>query len=131
MKENYALLIDRIKSAFIDSVVIVGFMYNTASEILSLFDNVPNFVKIIIFVFIFLVYEPLLVSLFGQSIGHSYAKVRVVKDDEIEKKITFPMAIIRFLCKAFLGWLSLLTVSGNKKKKAIHDLIANSIVIKE
>lgn len=130
MKENYALLIDRIKSAVIDSIVIIGFMY-AATEILTLFNDVPNFVRIILFVFIFIIYEPLLVSLFGQSIGHSFAKIRVMKDDETKKKISFPIAIIRFICKVLLGWISLLTVSGNIKKKAIHDLIANSVVVKE
>ena len=130
MKGNYALLIDRIKSAVIDSIVIIGFMY-AFTEILSLFDTVPNYVRIILFAFVFLIYEPLLVSLFGQSIGHSYIKIKVVRDTESQKNISFPVAVIRFLCKAFLGWLSLLTVTGNKKKKAIHDLIANSIVIKQ
>jgi uncharacterized RDD family membrane protein YckC len=130
MKENYALLTDRIKSAVIDSIVIIGFMY-AVTEILALFNTVPNFVRIILFVFIFILYEPLLVSLFGQSIGHSFAKIRVVKDDRTKKKISFPIAIIRFICKVLLGWISLLTVSVNTKKKAIHDLVANSIVIKE
>ena len=130
MKGNYALLIDRIKSAVIDSIVIIGFMY-AFTEILSLFDTVPNYVRIILFAFVFLIYEPLLVSLFGQSIGHSYIKIKVVRDTESQKNISFPVAVIRFLCKVFLGWLSLLTVTGNKKKKAIHDLIANSIVIKQ
>ena len=69
-------------------------------------------------------------SFFGQSIGHSYLKIKVVTDDVSQKNISFPIAIIRFLCKAFLGWLSFLTVATSKKKKAIHDAIANSVIIK-
>jgi len=130
MKGTYALLIDRIKSAVIDAIVIIGFMY-AFTEILSLFDAVPNYVRMLLFAFIFLIYEPLFVSLFGQSIGHSYVKIKVVRDDQSQKNISFPVAVLRFLCKTLLGWLSLLTVSGNKKKKAIHDLIANSVVVKQ
>ena len=129
MAQNYATLIDRIKSAVIDSIVIIGFMY-VSTEILLFFDDVPNYIRIVIAVFIFLLYEPIFVSLFGQSIGHSYLKIKVVKDDTSQKNISFPIAIFRFLCKAFLGWLSFLTVSTSEKKKAIHDLIANSIVVK-
>ena len=71
----------------------IGFMYSF-TEILSLFDTVPNYVRIILFLFIFLIYEPLLVSLFGQSIGHSYIKIKVVRDDESQKNISFPKSKI-------------------------------------
>jgi hypothetical protein len=39
------------------------------------------------------------------------------------------MALIRFLVKGLLGWLSFLTVTGSTRKRAIHDLLGGSIVM--
>jgi uncharacterized RDD family membrane protein YckC len=41
----------------------------------------------------------------------------------------FPVALIRFTAKVFLGSISLLTITGNSKNRAIHDSIAGSVVI--
>lgn len=55
--------------------------------------------------------------------------LRVKNESNEEKNILFHKAILRYLVKSSLGWISLLTVSGNKKKKAIHDKVAGSVVI--
>ena len=87
--------------------------------------------KIIVSILIFLLYDPLFTSFNGGTIGHTIAKISVRKDNEADKYISLPLAILRFIFKALLGWLSLLTISGNENKKAIHDLIAKSIVIRK
>lgn len=130
MNPAYANLLDRVKAAVVDSIIIIAMMF-AATEILALFDNVPNFVRIVIFIFIFILYEPLFISLYGATIGHSKIGVSVRKDSDITKKVSFPVAVIRFLVKAFLGTFSLFTVTGNDKRKAIHDYVANSVVIKD
>ena len=130
MEDRYALLPDRIKAVVIDSVLVTIAMY-AVSEILSGFDNVPNYVRIVIAVFLLFLYDPIFVSLYGGTIGHSYSKIRVKRDSDSTRNISFPMAIVRFLIKATLGWLSLLTVTSAEKRKAIHDLAAKSMVLKE
>ena len=130
MKPIYANLLDRVKAAVVDSIVIIAMMF-AASEVLAIFDTVPDFVRIVLFVFIFILYEPLLVSIYGATIGHSKIGISVRKDSDITKNISFFSAIIRFLAKAFLGMFSLFSVTANDKRKAIHDFIANSVVIKE
>lgn len=130
MKIKHALLPDRVKALVIDSIVIVGLMF-AASEVLTFFDEVSIYIKVIIFVFAFIIYEPLFVSMYGQTIGHSYSKIKVVKDDNsFKNKISFPAALIRYFMKAVLGWISLLTVSTNEKKQALHDLMIGTIVLK-
>lgn len=130
MNPAYANLLDRVKAAVVDSIIIIAMMF-AATEILALFDNVPNFVRIVIFIFIFILYEPLFISIYGATIGHSKIGITVRKSNDITKKVSFFTAIIRFLAKALLGTFSLFTVTGNDKRKAIHDYIANSVVIKE
>jgi|GEM_PF-4841316 len=63
MEYTYAMLPDRVKAAVVDGVILVAGMYAT-SEILALFDEVPNWIRIIAFVLLFIVYDPLFTSFF-------------------------------------------------------------------
>lgn len=130
MEKTYAILPYRIKAAFIDAVVMIAFMYGI-SELFGLFDQVPNVARVVAAIFIFLLYDPLFTSIYGGTIGHSFAKIEVKRQEDNTKNISFPAAILRFLCKAFLGWISLLTVTGNDKKQALHDLLVKSVVLEE
>lgn len=128
MSKTYAILPDRIKAVVIDSVIVVAAMYGV-SEAFTLFEDVPDAVRIVSFVFVFILYDPLFTSLNGGTIGHTFSNIGVRQQNNLDKKIAFPSAVLRFLVKSFLGWLSLLTVTSNDKKKAIHDLVVNSVVI--
>tara|TARA_R110002051_G_scaffold318251_1_gene400405 strand:+ start:864 stop:1265 length:402 start_codon:yes stop_codon:yes gene_type:complete len=130
MSISYALLPDRVKAAFIDSVILVAMMYGF-SELFDLFENVPQSYRFTAFILVFLLYDPLLTSIYGGTIGHSYSNILVKNENEPSKNISFPIAVLRFVVKLFLGWLSLLTVTSNEKRKAIHDFVAKSIVIME
>ena len=126
--ENYPNVTDRVKAVMADSVVIIIFMF-IITYIFSAFENVPDNARIIAFIFIFFLYDPIFTSSFGGTIGHMMFGLRVKRDKNPSKNILFPLAIIRFFVKAFLGWISLLTVSGNKKRKAIHDSLVGSVVV--
>ncbi|MEZ4817578.1 MAG: RDD family protein [Flavobacteriaceae bacterium] len=128
MKKEYARLFDRVKATFIDAIVLIAMMY-AATEIFSLFDIIPNYVRIIVSVFIFILYDPLFTTFYGGTIGHSYSGIGVRRDDDSDKNISLPSAIVRFIIKLLLGWISLLTVTGNEKRKAIHDFIVKSVVL--
>lgn len=125
---KHAGVFPRVKAAIIDAILILMIIY-TATLVLDGFETISGNTKGILYALIFVLYEPLFVCFFGASLGHIFCNLRVQKDDENGKNISLPFAIIRFLIKTFLGWISLLTISGNTKKKAIHDLIANSVVV--
>ena len=127
-EENYAGVADRVKAVVTDSIVIVIFMI-IVTYTFSIFENVPDNARIIAFVFIFFLYDPIFTSVFGGTIGHMMFGIRVKREKNQQKNILFPLAIIRFSVKALLGWISLLTVSGNKKRKAIHDSLVGSVVV--
>lgn len=130
MSIQYALLPDRVKAAVIDSIILIAMMYGF-SELFALFENVPQSFRITAFILVFLLYDPLLTSIYDGTIGHSYSNILVKNEDEPSKNISFPLAVLRFAVKLLLGWISLLTVTSNEKRKAIHDFVAKSIVIKE
>ena len=127
-KKDYPVLLDRFKAVFADSLILVILM-KIITDIFSLFDNVPDISRAIAFIFIFFLYDPLFISIFGGTIGHRINGIRVKKETDTSKNISFPMAVIRFIIKTSLGWVSMLTVPSNEKKKAIHDNLVNSIVI--
>lgn len=126
--EKYPGLLDRVKAIVTDAVVIILFML-AATYVFSLFENVPDNAKIIAFVFIFILYDPIFTSSFGGTLGHMMVGIRVKRENNEKKNILFPLAIVRFIVKAFLGWISLLTVTGNVKSRAIHDYLVGSVVV--
>ncbi|WP_163324460.1 RDD family protein [Draconibacterium mangrovi] len=126
--QNYPGVFVRVKAVITDSVILLIFMLGIVA-LFDRFENVPDFARIAAFVFIFLLYDPLFTSIFGGTIGHFLFGIRVKRANNPEKNILFPLAVIRYIIKALLGWLSLITVSGNKKAKAIHDIVVQSIVI--
>lgn len=128
MDAVYASLQSRIKAAVIDGIVIIAIMYSV-TEILNYFSDVPSSVRMYLFIFFFILYEPILVYLFGSTAGHYYSDIKVKRANNLSKNIIFPLALIRFILKFLLGWLSLLTVTGTEKRQAIHDGVVNSVVI--
>jgi uncharacterized RDD family membrane protein YckC len=125
---KYGTLINRVKAILFDLVILIG-LGVSVSMLLAKFEHVPDYIRIVAFVLIFFLYDPLCTSLLGGTAGHFLMGLRVRRNNDETKKIIFPAALVRFLVKAMLGWISLLTVSGNKKKRAIHDSVAGSVVI--
>lgn len=128
MEKKYAKVFARVKAAVIDGIVLIVLMYS-ATAIFNLFDDVPNYLRLTVFISVFVLYEPILVSFFGASIGHFFCDIMVKRDGDNDKNIQLPIAIIRFIFKLFLGWVSLLTVNSNEKGKAIHDFVGGSVVL--
>ncbi len=125
---NYPPIFLRVKAAIIDGILIMMLMYS-ATVIFTMFDSVNDIVKMVVFIFIFVLYEPLLVSFLGASLGHLFCDLKVERDNGSNKNLTFPVAILRFFTKSLLGWISLFSVSSDSKKRAIHDMMAKSVVI--
>ncbi|WP_282042161.1 RDD family protein [Winogradskyella flava] len=128
MINDYPSLQLRIKAAVTDFIILVFAMYCT-SELLNCFDNVPTSLRIYLFVFYFVLYEPLLVSCFGNTLGHYFSDIKVKQELNNEKNMSFPLALLRFTIKSLLGWLSLLTITSSEKRQAIHDSLVKSVVI--
>lgn len=118
----------RVKALFIDTVVMILFMM-LFTALFAQFEKVADEARIIAIVFIVLLYDPLFTGFTGATIGHRLFGLRVRNEQELTKNINFFKAIVRFLIKAFLGWISLLTVQGNEKRKAMHDMAVGSVVV--
>jgi uncharacterized RDD family membrane protein YckC len=127
-QENYPGVFDRIKAIVVDWIVQLIFMF-IGYFLFSQFDNVPDYVPMLVMIFIFLLYDPIFTSTFGGTLGHMFVGIRVKSESNVNKNISFPIALVRYIAKAFLGIISLFTVFGNKKRKAIHDFLVGSVVV--
>ncbi len=125
---QFPSLLVRIKALFVDFVFIL-ILFSLASVIIRNTGAVPTWVRVMIFVFAFYLYDPLLITLFGGTIGHHMMKVGIRKVNHPDRKINLLQASIRFVIKYLLGWISFVTITGNKKRRAIHDIASGSIVL--
>jgi hypothetical protein len=78
-------------------------MYCT-SELLNSYENVSSSLRMWLFILYFILYEPLMVSIFGHTLGHYYSDIKVRQANNLDRKINFPLALVRFIIKLLLGW---------------------------
>ena len=74
-----------------------------------------------------LLYEPVLVSYTGGTLGHYFTNLRVV-DARDGGNISFPKACARVAIKGMLGLYSFVTLAATRRNQAVHDLLTRSTV---
>jgi len=123
----YPSLVRRFASTLID----VFFLLSIPLIISSLgFDLafIPKYGKVIIFI-LFYIYEPICNAL-GCTLGQYLLKIRVRKMHKLDKRLNIFQALLRHLVKIGLGAVSFFTITGNDERRAIHDELSKSVVIK-
>jgi len=125
---EFPSLVSRIQALFFDVLILIG-GFILAAFIINLFDDAPGWTRALVFISMAFVYDPFMVSIYGGTIGHRMMKIRVKSYRNPERNIWFAEAFFRFFIKAILGWLSFITFTANKRKRAIHDMASGSIVI--
>jgi hypothetical protein len=76
---------------------------------------------------VLVLYEPVLVSLTGGTLGHYVTNLRVV-DERDQGNVSFLKAVARFVVKGLLGWYSFIVMTATRRNQAIHDLLTRSTV---
>jgi uncharacterized RDD family membrane protein YckC len=125
---EFPSLLKRIQALLIDALIII-LVFFVASNLFEIIGGAPEWLRGTILVFMLFLYEPVMVSALGGSIGHRAISFRVKRIKNPDKNIIFFLALIRFIIKGLLGWLSFITVTKNKRMRAIHDIASGSIVI--
>jgi uncharacterized RDD family membrane protein YckC len=121
----------RIKSMFIDVLVTVLLMY-IATLVLETLKADSNNTHSLAFVLVFL-YEPICTTL-NRTLGQAIMGIRVrnynaLSENGIYKNINFPFSLFRFIVKTLLGWVSFVTIHSDPDSRAIHDKMANSVMV--
>jgi uncharacterized RDD family membrane protein YckC len=124
----YPSLSNRIQSAFIDAVLIIVLMF-IATTVLDKFENAPDWIRIVLFFGLWAVYEPLCTTL-GCTLGNYMKGIRVRRYTNESKRINFFAAFVRYCIKMLLGWISFLSIHFNPERRAIHDYVVGSVMVK-
>ena len=126
--QAYPGILSRTKAAITDYLLIMVMMliFSYFFELLEIVSSTP---KIVAFLFIFFLYDPLLSATVGGTVGHQLMGLHISKVTDESKNISFPFAVIRFALKVALGWISLLLILSDNKGRAIHDMAVGSVVV--
>jgi len=132
MEIKYPSLIKRIQSILIDTLLMVVLIFLAAwvMDNMKIGEEQEGLVKAITFVCIWGVYEPVCMIL-GSTLGNYLIGIRARKHSDTNKRINIFQAYVRFIVKILLGWISFLTIGMNKERRAIHDLVAGTVMIEK
>lgn len=124
---KYARFSRRLRGIAIDFMLFTVAM--VAALQVAIVLNSDDLARVIGFGFIagFFLYEPLLVSFAGGTIGHYLSNLRVV-DDRTNGNVSLPKAVARVIIKAALSWYSFITMAAARRHQAVHDLLTRSTV---
>jgi RDD family len=123
----YARFTRRIQGLMIDNMIlIVGFIIAVFLATSTGFNGASRAIGLAAFAAL-LLYEPVLVSTKGGTIGHSLRNLRVV-DDRTGGNIGFVAAFVRFVAKVVLGAFSFVAMITTKRHQTFHDLLTHSTV---
>ena len=123
----YPRLIKRVRAVLIDSVLLPVSVLVTLilGNALGVSHSLGKAMLILGPIFIL---EPALVAFTGGTVGHHLLKIRITRTDG-KRNINIFAAIVRFVVKLLLGWLSFIFVLTTAKHQAVHDLVARSLVV--
>lgn len=127
MEDQYPSLLTRMQSTFIDTIFIIILMV-VISPVLDHITNAPDWLRVFLFVFIFLLYEPVC-QVYGCTIGNYIMRIRVKKFTNMQTRINLPYALLRYVVKMCLGWISFVTIHSTPQRRALHDMAAGSVMI--
>lgn len=125
---RYPGVFQRVKALAIDTGILL-LVFVLAFNIIDFIGDAPGYVRGGILIFMFFLYEPLMVSFFGFTIGHYMMKLRVKDNKDTSKNILLPLAFIRSAVKGMLGWMSFFSIGLNKRRRALHDFASYAVVI--
>jgi uncharacterized RDD family membrane protein YckC len=124
---QYARFVRRFRGIVIDWIVMLIVLFGAlliASVVGA--DHVARVLGIAV-VLTLLLYEPIMVSTTGSTIGHYFANLRVV-DERHHGNVSFLKAVVRLLIKTVLGWYSFVTMAATRRNQALHDKLTASTV---
>jgi len=122
----YARFSLRIRAIVVDWMIAIAIVFGTLG--LAITVRSDDFSRILGFAATaaLLLYEPVLVSTTGGTLGHYFTNLRVV--DARGGNIGFLKACGRTIIKGTLGWFSFIILAATRRNQAIHDLLTRSTV---
>jgi uncharacterized RDD family membrane protein YckC len=124
---SYARFSRRLRGMMLDWVITLIVIFGAVLAAATVGSDSFSRTLGILVVIALLLYEPVLVSFTGGTVGHYLANLRVV-DERDGGKISFLKACARVVIKGLLGLYSFVILAATRRNQAIHDLLTRSTV---
>lgn len=123
----YARFPRRLVALVSDSALVMGGF--AALFLAAAASGAESMVRLLLaaFVLVALLYDPVLVSTIGGTLGHRWTNLRVV-DDDTGGSLPFGRALVRSLAKTVFGLPSFIFIGLTRRHQALHDLASRSTV---
>ena len=126
VQKLYPSIPDRIKAGEIDALIVVAVLFALIGSYVAIGRETPAIIFICIAVL--LLYEPILVTWRGQTIGHQIMGFRIV-DSVSHVNISFQKSLARFVLKAVLGVVSAIWAFFEQRQQFLHDKMTKSLAV--
>lgn len=123
----YARFSRRFRGIFVDWIIALAAIFGAVLVASAVGNDKFSRALGVAVVAALLLYEPVLVSFTGGTLGHHFTNLRVV-DDRSAGNVSFLKACARAVVKGLLGWYSFVIMAATRRNQAIHDLLTRSTV---
>lgn len=123
----YARFSRRFRGIVVDWMIAMAVIFGALSLAITVGND--NFSRVlgVLVIAALLLYEPILVSFTGGTLGHYFTNLRVV-DARSGGNVSFPKACARVAIKGLLSWYSFVILAATRRNQAVHDLLTRSTV---
>jgi uncharacterized RDD family membrane protein YckC len=124
---KYARFSRRFRGIVLDWMILMAILFGAlalASTVRN--DNLSRALGVLVIAAL-LLYEPILVSFTGSTLGHYLTNLRVV-DERSGGNVSFLKACVRVVIKGVFGLYSFVTLAATRRNQAVHDLLTKSTV---
>lgn len=124
---KYARFSRRFRGIVLDWMIVMAILFGAlmlASTVRN--DNLTRVLGVMVIATLFL-YEPVLVSFTGSTLGHYFTNLRVV-DERTGGNVSFLKACARVAIKGVLGLYSFVILAATRRNQAVHDILTKSTV---
>jgi uncharacterized RDD family membrane protein YckC len=121
---EYAGLLIRVKASLIDLLILVIWII----AVPSLVKDNNSTLRIFLIFFPVILYEPLMITFFGFTIGQKLFGIKILNEKDLSK-CPLHLSVLRTVVKYLLGSFSMIYIFFSDKLKAIHDYAAGTIAI--
>ena len=123
----YARFALRFRGILVDWMIVTAIMFGAIFVAVTVANDSFSRVFGCTVILGLLLYEPVLVSVTGGTLGHHLNNLRVV-DERTGGNVSFLKACARVVIKGLLSWYSFVILAATRRNQAIHDLLTRSTV---
>lgn len=123
---KYPSLLKRYLSNFIDRIV----TYTLIGIFLFGFEGIAGDSLLLKLAALFLgmSYEPLVLAFNRRTIGQILTRIKV-QQLSLGRRLTLANSFARFWIRMLLGWATYITLHTNKERRALHDIVTDTVMV--